>query len=107
MTPVDRLEQIKGQLSSTREDDLPIYCAVNGDDVDWLISEIESLRAQVERCVAALELALSFCPKGPVYDGMDPTFYHTLCSKDECKLQERIDSARGLLATLQASGEGK
>lgn len=48
----------------------------------------------------ALELALSFAPKGPVPEGLAPMFYHTLNYEDECKLQKRIDEARSCLALL-------
>ena len=58
---------------------------------------------QVKELVEALELALSFAPKGPVPEGLDPTFYHTLNYQDELKLQERIDNARDALAKLKGS----
>jgi hypothetical protein len=47
--------------------------------------------------VEALELALSFAPKGPVPEGLAPMFYHTLNYEDEVKLQARIDEARAAL----------
>lgn len=63
--------------------------------------EIADMAAKAKKLIAivrlydeALELALSFCPKGPVPIGLDPTFYHTLEYDSEVKLQERIDLAR-------------
>lgn len=45
----------------------------------------------------ALELALSFAPKGPVPEGLAPQFYHTLSYQSEIELQQRIDKARAML----------
>ena len=47
--------------------------------------------------VEALKLALSFAPKGPIPEGLDPTFYHTLNYAEEVKLQARVDAARELV----------
>jgi len=79
MTPSDRLKEIE-DLNF-----MPI-----DDDKTWLIDRVKKL-------TKALELALSFCPKGPVPKDLGPMFYHTLNYEDEVKLQDRIDNARKAL----------
>ncbi len=71
--------------------------------VPELVALVRKYQADIESLKEHLELALSFCPKGPVPEGLAPTFYHTLVYEDEVKLQERIDKARAALA----QGEGK
>lgn len=61
-----------------------------------------SLKADYDELKSHLALALSFAPKGPVPEGLAPMFYHTLNYEDECKLQERIDKARQVLAEYEA-----
>ncbi len=50
-----------------------------------------------KRLVEAAQLGLSFAPKGPVPEGLDPTFYHTLHYASEVKLQQIIDEARAFV----------
>ena len=58
-------------------------------------------------CAEAAELFASFAPKGPVPEGLCPSFYHTLNYADEVKLQERIDAGREALTALEKlSGDG-
>lgn len=72
---------------------------------DKMIDEAtEELRRQVAKLQKEneilkdhLTLALSFCPKGPVLEGLTPDFYHTLDYNEELKLQEKIDQARDYL----------
>lgn len=68
--------------------DLLEYCFQQGFDkcAELLMPVIVELRE-------ALELALSFAPKGPVPAGLSPEFYHTLDYNEEVKLQARIDKA--------------
>ncbi len=73
---------------------------------DWLeaMDKIGKLESRCAKLKVALELALSFAPKGPVPPGLDPTFYHTLNYEEECKLQTRIDEARAALAEDEGAG---
>lgn len=65
--------------------------------------ESDLLKKEREAMREHLELALSFAPKGPAPEGLDPSFYHTLNYADEVKLQKRIDKAREALANYHAA----
>ena len=60
-----------------------------------------ALEAEALKLEAALELALSFAPKGPVPKDLPPMFYHTLSYEEEVKLQVRVDEAREALAQFK------
>ena len=63
---------------------------------------VDSLLPLLLDAYEALELALSFCPKGPVPEGLSPEFYHTLDYLEELKLQEHINESRATLARIEA-----
>lgn len=67
------------------------------DQTADLITEVDRQAARIEKLEKELELALSFCPEGPVIPGLFPMFYHTLEYETEVKLQARIDAAREAL----------
>jgi cysteinyl-tRNA synthetase len=60
-------------------------------------TKIADLERENEKLRTALELALSFCPKGVVPPGLNPMFYHTHTYEGDAELQERIDKARQAL----------
>lgn len=69
--------------------------------------ELAKLKEREAKLVKHLELALSFCPKGPVLEGFSPMYYYTLDYQEEVKLQERIDEARLALADHKRMMEGE
>lgn len=83
------------------------YIAANPSAVLQLLDAVERLQKNESRLRVALELALSFAPKGPVPEGLSPMFYHTLNYADEVKLQERIDLARATLRDVFGPQEGE
>ena len=71
------------------------------------IEGFDSLLPLLLDAYEALELALSFCPKGPVPEGLSPEFYHTLDYLEELKLQEHINESRATLARIEAFANGE
>lgn len=69
----------------------------------WIKSQIRHITPeQWSQIREALELALSFTPKGPVQDGLFPTSYHTLNYESEITLQDRVDKARSVLELMDS-----
>ena len=44
-----------------------------------------------------VQLLLSFCPKGPVEEGLDPTFYFTNRYEEDVQIVDRLDKIRTAL----------
>ena len=77
------------------------YLETMGPDFEYLLFRLDIAERALSELKEHLELALSFCPKGPVQEGLDPTFYHTLEYNEELKLQKRIDAAREALEKMR------
>lgn len=60
----------------------------------------------IEKQREAGKLLGSFAPKGPVPEGLDITFYHTLSYESEVILQDRINAALAVFATPSEGSEG-
>ena len=47
-----------------------------------------------------VRIILNLLPKGPVPEGLDPTFYHTLTHDGDVKLQAQFDQLREKLTVV-------
>lgn len=108
------LERVTKELEVFNTDNHPEYKVkpkcVHENDKELLIlltDSRERLRAENNVLLNHLELALLFCPKGPVPKGLGPMFYHTLNYKYDAELQQRIDYAREALAKADSIKEQK
>jgi hypothetical protein len=93
---MDRMEQIKANMAASRRNLRPPY--IGDDDADWLVSEVERLRALIERAAAALEACRD--PWYSAEDHGDPACPEPSCSACWRQEEEAREKARASLNEL-------
>jgi len=96
-----KLEAVRDEFARIN-DEHPIQ-----DNYGTAIYTFDQLLPLLLDAYEALELALSFCPKGPVPERLSPEFYHTLDYLEELKLQERVNESRATLTRIEAFANGE